>query len=206
MSSGERVVETSTQPGTTPMRLNLVRTSRWAQPEIVQQAATAFKHALDVARDLDEHEDIVTLLLGAAQVIDEFGLAAFEATGLGQSQPWPSDVFGEFSMIAEDLPDVIDAVLAGRETELGFHEQGCARSVRLQPADGVVLVSGGEVLFDGRPWEPHQPCPTDIHELATMLQELVAVFADMVVDLHPDVAHIADFQEWRTPRIPSQRP
>lgn len=198
MDGVERVAET---PTSSSMRLQLVRTSRWTRPEIVQRAAAAFKRDLDDARTRDEHEHIATVLLGAAKVIDEYGLADFEATGLGQSRPWPSDVFGEFSMIAEDLPDVIDAVLAGHDTELGFHEQGCARSVRLQSADGVVLVSGGEVGPTTAPWEHHEPCPTGIHELTRMLQDLVTVFAEMVTDLHPDVAQVADFQNWRTPRI-----
>ena len=104
-------------------------------------------------------------------------------------------------MIAEDLPDVIEAVVAGRRAELGFFEQGCARSVQLEPAaNGVVLVSGGEVHFGGRPWQPHQPCPTDTPELARMLQDLVTAFADMLVDLNADLAHIPDFRDWRTPR------
>jgi hypothetical protein len=143
------------------MRLTLTRTSRWSQPDVVRQAAESFRADLDDARRRDEHEHIRTVLLGAARVLDEFDVATFQASGLDQSRLWPSDVFGEFSMIAEDLPEVIQTILAGHDTTLDFAEQGCERSVRLEPAHGVVLVSGGQVLPGGRPWEPHKPCPTD---------------------------------------------
>jgi hypothetical protein len=182
---------------TSPMHLELTRTSGWAEPETVRQAAAFLTDELDIAREMDEHEHITTVLLSAAQTIDEFGLAVFHADGLAQSRPWPDDVFGEFSMIVEDLPTVIDSILAGRAAELDFFEQGSARSVHLRPSGDVVLVSGGPVHLGGRPWQPHLPHAADPHALAEMLQSLIDTFAEMVIDLRPEVADLPAFQTWR---------
>lgn len=179
--------------------LRLARTSKWSAGNVVRRASDAFRHRLDEACDIGEEGELVPVLLAAAETIDEFCLGRFEAGGLGQSRPWPSDVFGELSMIIDELPNIIDAIRHDVRTELGFLEQGCGRVVCLEPSGNSVRVLGGG-SFGGLPWEPHDAVLIKKAELIKMLQSLIDVFAGMVCDLEPQVAGIQSFCQWRAPR------
>jgi hypothetical protein len=142
-------------------------------------------------RDYDaELDDFRSILRDICRAIDGHG--QFLVSGFGEDH-WPVDVRTDLVVFLEQLPCVIDAISAGRPSEIDFYEQGVERKIVLSPTGDSYLAT----CISLGAWQPLAEIETlERKSLKLMLISVRDTFMTLVRGFSPKLANDERLREW----------
>jgi hypothetical protein len=142
---------------------------------------------------LFEEKKIITLIQELCQLLQATSQAQFNVSGFGQDV-WPVDVAVDLSIILEQLPEAIDAVIEDNYPfQLDFYEQGIERRLDFDKHNNLVKIS----CYSATNWIPN---PSSIlveeEKVATQLLALRDSFLQATTRLLPEISSLERLNRW----------
>ncbi|QKW20857.1 hypothetical protein HUT16_18920 [Kitasatospora sp. NA04385] len=140
--------------------------------------------------------DLQVFAIEVCEPLDDAGVR-FSAGGFGEEH-WRVDVQFDLSSIIPQLPDFLEGLRNGAESELDFCEQGTQRVVTAHP-------TGESVTLSCRPyftaWKPDPEVEkADRTDFTAMVEKFTADLGNAIAAVLPELAELEPVISWRALR------
>lgn len=147
----------------------------------------------------DDLQEFAIVLCG---LLDDAGVT-FSAGGFGDDN-WPVDVRFDLSSILPQLPQALDSVRSGADSELDFFEQGIQRAVAISYLGDQAVLTCRSYFTD---WKPDPAVETtDWASFGAMVENFAADVAEAAAIAAPELVDAEPLASWRSLRPRPEQP